>query len=354
MIAATYVLPYRSADPELDHELVDYLRRLVPEVDQVIVVDGSDPGCFARHARAVPLGVEVVPPDRPTPMGKVGGVLTGVRRARHDRVVLADDDVRYTTGQLERLVDLLDNAEVVRLANAFDPLPWHARLDTGRMLVNRATGGDWPGTLGVRRHALLAAGGYRGDVLFENLELVRTLRAAGGREVLAQDLIVTRRPPTTAHYLGQRVRQAYDELARPARLAWQLALAPAALVSVGRHRWRALLAGVGVTIAVAELGRRRDGGRDRFPASSSLLAPLWFAERAVCSWVAVGARLRGGVRYRDGRLRTAASSERALARRLGRGPQRTGSEAAAAIPAERRDGAVAAGEADRSTALTRT
>ena len=62
------------------------------------------------------------------------------------------------------------------------------------MLLNRVTGGDWPGTLGVRRSVLVATGGYDGRALFENLELVRTIVAAGGREALLDDVFVPRRP----------------------------------------------------------------------------------------------------------------------------------------------------------------
>ncbi len=49
-----------------------------------------------------------------------------------------------------------------------------------------------------------------------------------------------------------------------------------------------------------------------FRADTPLWAPLWLAERAVCSWLAVGSRLRGGVRYGDRRLRLAAHSAREL------------------------------------------
>ena len=86
---------------------------------------------------------------------------------------------------------------------------------------------DWPGPLVVRRAALPA--GYDGDALFENLELVRTAQARGGRERPVLDLYVRRRPPTSAHFRGQRVQQAYDSFAQPGRLAAELAVVPLAL-----------------------------------------------------------------------------------------------------------------------------
>ena len=316
VLPVTYVLPLRLGEDEPVEELARYLRWLTGEVAEVVVVDGSDAGVLEAHRRGFPADVVVVPPDERTPMGKVGGVLTGLRRARCDAVVVADDDVRYDAASLRRVEELLRSADVVRPANHFSPLPWHARIDTGRILLNRVLGGDWPGTLGVRRTRLLAAGGYDGAALFENLELVRTVRAAGGTEVVAQDVHVRRLPPTTAHFLGQRVRQAYDEWARPWRLVASLAVVPTVLVLTGRRRWAPLVGGATAVVLVAEAGRRRDGGRAVFPASSSLLAPVWVAERAVCSWLALWARARGGVPYRDGRLRTAASSPRELRRRL--------------------------------------
>src|SRR3712207_7643361 len=90
----------------------------------------------------------------------------------------------------------------------FHPLPWHARWDTGRILLNRMTGGDWPGTLGVRRSILRATGGYEGGVLFENLELGRKELAAGGREGVPVDPFARRRPPVAPHFWSQRVHPA--------------------------------------------------------------------------------------------------------------------------------------------------
>ncbi|HVM09134.1 MAG TPA: glycosyltransferase family 2 protein [Acidimicrobiales bacterium] len=300
----TYVLPLRSS--EVEHDLAPYLAGLTPHVE-VIAVDGSEDDVFDEHRRLferVGACHVAVDPSRATLMGKVGGVMTGVAAASNEHVVIGDDDVRYTLDQLRRVDDLLREFDVVRPQNYFDPLPWHAKWDTGRILLNRMTGGDWPGTMGVRRSVLLRAGGYAGDVLFENLELVRTIEAVGGRATVDLGLLVHRIPPPTAQFLDQRVRQAYDEFARPMRLAFFLGILP--FVAVFRGRGAAALAVA--TVGVAEAGRRRAGGREVFASTAALWAPVWLAERSVTSWLAVWSRVRhGGIRYRGTVLRRAAN-----------------------------------------------
>jgi len=303
-----YVLPLRRTDAGGEAELLAYLRGLVEWTD-VTVVDGSEPVLFDRlHDALDGSGVRHVPPSVPGSNGKARGAVTGMRAARHELVVLADDDVRYTRGDLEAVHARLGSADLVRVQNRYRPLPWHARWDTARILLNRAFGGDYGGTLGVRT-SLIA--GYRTDVLFENLELERTVRAAGGRVDVALDLLVVRRPPAVRHFLGQRVRQAYDDLAQPGRLVAEASLLPVVLV-LALRRPRALLVLALGAVAVAEAGRRRAGGARRFPATSSLWAPAWAAERSVTTWLALAQRARGGIRYGDGRLRHAASSRRSL------------------------------------------
>jgi hypothetical protein len=314
----TYILPIKAAAPQSAGELTAYLHWLSQHAE-TIVVDGSPPAVFAEHAGAWGGVVRHVPPasDLATPMGKVGGVLTGVRLASHERLIIADDDVRYTAVSLHRVSEALGTSHVVRPQNYFSPLPWHARWDTGRMLLNRVSGGDWPGTLGVRRSVLRATDGYDGRAMFENLELVRTVLAAGGREAVLLDTLVERRPSTSAHFWSQRVRQAYDELARPGRLAVQLAMLPLLVLGAVTVGWSALAGGTLLVAGLAELGRRRAGGATVFPRSSALWAPAWVAERALCSWLAVGSRLvLGGVPYRGTVLRHAATPSRVLRARL--------------------------------------
>ena len=316
LAGARYVLPLKWAHDEGLDVLARYLAEVVAWLP-VTVVDGSAEELFAAHRRAFPADVEHVRPGPwPGANGKVAGVVTGVLRAAEERIVVADDDVRHTRATLERIVGLLGEAEVVRPQNYYLQLPWQARWDTGRTLLNRALGGDWPGTLGVRRSVLLGAGGYDGDVLFENLELVRTVVAAGGAERVALDVLVGRVPPTARHFWGQRVRQAYDDFAQPGRLAAELFLAPV-LVWAARRPGRLLAAGVAVC-GLAEAGRRRGGGAAVYPASTVLWAPVWVLERSVCVWAAVALRARGGVSYAGSRLRTAGHSRAALRRRLHR------------------------------------
>lgn len=318
MPGLSYILPLRWEDDAGLDELTAYLRRLARSTE-VIVVDGSPSPLFERHALT---WHGIATHVRPDPrfrfvMPKVDGVLTGVELASHERMVVADDDVRYDDAELARIASLLEDADLVWPQNYFDPSPWHALWDTGRTLLNRAFGHDYPGSVGLRRSTLLACGGYDGDVMFENLELRRTIEAAGGRIATPLDLYVRRLPPTTRHFWSQRVRQAYDDLAMPVRLAVFLAILPGVAVGLSLRRLDLILAGVGASVLLAEVGRRRAGGAAVFPARASLFAPLWVLERAVTAWLALWQRVvYGGVAYRGARIKGAATSPRILRERL--------------------------------------
>ena len=216
--------------------------------------------------------------------------------------MIADDDVRYTAASLDAVVRALDDADLVVPQNVFprDGQPWHVRWDGARSLLNRAIGSDFPGTLAIRRSAFLRPAGLR------RRRLVREPRAdAHDRGAVAgspcggtwRSCDCRRRPGGSSE---QRVRQAYDEFARPGRMVASLAIAPVAVAAMTRYPVGARHPRGRRRSALAEFGRRRDGGTEMFPVCDvGLFAPLWLAERAVCSWLAVGTRVvRGGVHYR--------------------------------------------------------
>ncbi|GAA1666938.1 hypothetical protein GCM10009733_075610 [Nonomuraea maheshkhaliensis] len=319
-----YVLPLRWEDDSGLAELTAYLRFLRRHV-RIIVVDGSATPLFERHAAAWRgLAEHVRPaPDLRFANGKVNGVITGLRLARAEHLIIADDDVRYDRHTLARMNSLLAGADIVRPQNHFTHLPWHALWDTARTLLNRSLGADYPGTFGLRRSFVeRMGGGYDGDVLFENLELIRTVRAHGGREIHPLDLYVRRLPPDAARFWDQRVRQAYDDLAQPVRMALFLSVLPAVAACLLRREYTALAAGAALTVGLAEVGRRRAGGSRVFPVTAALCAPIWVLERATCSWLALAACLRGGVPYAGRRLHRAAHSVRGLRRDLNTRPAR--------------------------------
>jgi hypothetical protein len=344
-IPAEVVIPLRwsgGQDGRVE-EMTRYLQRLHRWVECITVVDGSEPLEREAHERAWGDVARVLEPDAdlqstslipvcrlhetsgraggaPGWNGKVVGALTGIRRARREVVILADDDVRHTRATIERLLPALDAADLVRPMNVYDAWPWQARWDGARILLNTAVACDWPGTFALRRSVLLRAGGWCPHVLFENLEMWRTVQAAGGRLAVLPDIGVPRQPPSALQFRSQRVRQAYDDFAQPARLLAELAILPLVLL-VARRRPLGLGVLATLSVVLAERGRRRvHHDVADVPPDVPLWAPVWLVERGVCVWVALGCRLRGGVRYHGRRLRLAAHSSRQLRRAHARQP----------------------------------
>jgi hypothetical protein len=303
---ATYILPIRRADASHVAELAAYLTSL-PAAD-ILVIDGSPQAVFAALHAVLPDRIRHIEPSSHIAglNGKARGVLTGLPLARFDRVVIADDDVRYDVSSLHDVVRLLREADVVRPQNYFDPAPWHAVVDGARSLVNRALDGDWPGTLGLRRDALPR--GYNADVLFENFEMVRTIRAAGGRERVATGVFVRRLPPSASHYWSQRVRQAYDEFARPPRMLVALSILPVLTAAAAGGRYGIVAGIAGASLLAALAGWLRDRAWRYFSFASVLCAPLWLLERGTSAWLALYQRcMYGGVHYAGGVIRDAAT-----------------------------------------------
>jgi hypothetical protein len=298
-----YLLTIRRVrfDEDEAEKFRDYFRLIADAGCGVLVIDGSPSDVFAAH-RKMWGGVCMhapVDPQHKYLNGKVNGIHTGVAIAAHERIILADDDIRYTPADLRRMIELLADYEMVRPQNYLRPLPVWARTEAARMLINRAwiAEGDYPGTLGVRRASMLRVGHYDGDVLFDNEEIVRHFRAHGANISYARDFFILKRPPTFRKWLEQRPRQAYEDFVMRAKTAFFALLPPAlALIrlTAGR-RWSLAFVVVvalgAVTLAARGLG---DGAGRFFPAWLPLYAPLWVIERAASTYWAFYWRVAHG------------------------------------------------------------
>jgi hypothetical protein len=300
----TYLLPIRRvrADEAEAGAFAGYFRRLARAGCEVLVVDGSPAEVFEAHARAWGDACRHVPVDPRYKYlnGKVNGVHTGVALATCERVLLADDDIRYTAPDVERACALLERHEMVRPQNYLAPLPWWARTESARMLVNRGVlrAGDYPGTCAFRRSTFLRVGHYDGDVLFDNEEIVRHFALSGADVTCATDFFVLKRPPTFAKWMEQRPRQAYEDFVMRAKTALFASLVPAALAVGLFAGWAALAAFVGfvslASVLVALRGLLRDRAYEFFPAYTVLYAPPWVLERALSVYWAFYWRVRYG------------------------------------------------------------
>lgn len=305
----TYLLPIRRM--RIDRLEIagfnEYFHTLRSAGCEVLVVDGSPAEVFRAHAQAWRESARhvAVDPQYGFLNGKVNGVHTGVALAQCEKIILADDDIRYTAQDVSAMCQLLDDYELVRPQNYLSPLPWWARMEAARMLINRGVlrTGDYPGTCGLRRSAMLRVGHYDGDVLFDNEELVRHFIVKGASVCHASDFFILKRPPTLSKWREQRPRQAYEDFVMRAKTLIFMAVLPLAVLIALSGGGAALLAYAllisSTSMVLAERGRRGSASRF-FPARTVLYAPLWVLERAISVYWALYWRVcYGGYPFGD-------------------------------------------------------
>ncbi|MEN3368097.1 MAG: hypothetical protein V7609_240 [Verrucomicrobiota bacterium] len=305
-----YLLPIRRTAFSATEaaELANYFRILNAAGCDVLVIDGSSPSVFQQHRdvwRSLCRHEEV---DRSFDYlnDKVNGIHTGVNLALVEKIILADDDIRYTPAQIERVCELLDDFEVVRPQNFLSPLPWWARMEGARMLINRATlrTADYPGTCAFRRAAMLRVGHYDGDVLFDNEEIIRHFAREGARISYATNLFVQKLPPRLKKWIEQRPRQAYEDFGLRTKTALFFGLPLVAIVVGLAAGFTAVLfyaaAVAASAMVLAAAGRLRGAAAKYFPASVCLFAPLWILERTLSTyWALYWHAVHGGYPFGD-------------------------------------------------------
>jgi hypothetical protein len=301
----TYLLPFRRAvfdGGDMD-ELATYLNMLAQHDCEVLVIDGSPSEVFARHAAVFGNAVTHRPVDRRfrCKNDKVNGVHTGVELAACEKIILADDDIRYTPDDIGEILRLLDDYEVVRPQNYLRGRPCWALMEAARMLINRATlrTGDYPGTCAFRRETMRRVEPYDGDVLFDNEEIIRNFALHGATIAYALDLLVEKRAPRWKKWLEQRPRQAYEDFGLRSKTLFFALLLPLVGCFTLLYGATGLLLGLGIvvigSILLALRGRSRGEATTYFSLRSCFFAPLWILERS-CStyWAFYWYLTRGG------------------------------------------------------------
>jgi hypothetical protein len=306
----TYLLPIRRdtfSAAEVKN-FASYFQALEEAGCEVLVVDGSPAAIFDAH-HGVWSGTcrhQSVDARFTYLNGKVNGVRTGLEIASCDEIIMADDDIRYRAEQLALICQRLERFDVVRPQNFIMPLPWWARIESARMLINRATlrSGDYPGTCAFRRSAVLRAGEYDGDVLFDNEEMIRHFVCRGLSIDYEIDLLVEKTAPSFRKWIEQRPRQAYEDFALRGKTVFFASILPLAafLTLLGKFQllifFGTMLAIGPIMIAAAGWGRGKAAGA--FPISTCWFAPLWIFERASNTYIAFWWRVfRGGYPFGD-------------------------------------------------------
>ena len=297
MNCCTYLLPIRRSafDEREAHDFAAYFATLRDSDCEVIVVDGSPAEVFEQHRAIWSPAVrhELVDKRFGFMNDKVNGIHTGVELATCEKIILADDDIRYTASDLEKMRAFLDEFEMVRPQNYLSPLPWWARMESARMLINRATLkiGDYPGTCAFRRSTMLRLGHYDGDVLFDNEEIIRHFARFGASIHYAIDFFVQKRPPTLRKWKEQRPRQAYEDFGLRAKTALFLSLpvviiAAAMVAGTAGFMLSIVLISIFATALACAGGARGEAG-EYIPGWICLYAPLWVFERSFSTYWAV-------------------------------------------------------------------
>ena len=302
-VLCSFIVPIRrvKTDPLEIERFADYFKSLRLAGCEVLIVDGSPKAVFEEHKKSwQDFSRHFAPDPKYTYLnGKVNGVHTGVDLASCERIILADDDIRYSSADIKKMCDLLDVYEMVRPQNYIAPLPWWARIETGRILINRGVlrAGDYPGTCGFRRSTMRRVGHYDGDVLFDNEEIVRHFALQGANIKYARDFFILKRPPSFTKWLEQRPRQAYEDFVMRAKTLAFLSVLPVLLAS----SFVSVRAAVSLLIAISLIamllcyrGLLSDHAYKFFPVSSLLFSPLWVLERSLSVYWALYWRARYG------------------------------------------------------------
>ncbi|HVX30360.1 MAG TPA: hypothetical protein VHA53_07765, partial [Nitrolancea sp.] len=112
--------------------LASYLSNLGVIGCEVIVVDGSPREVFDENRRVLRwVSRHVAPRPQHRHAPGIDPIAAAIDFASHEKVIVADEAVRYTACDVDQLCDLLELHEVVVPQDYLDPLPWWGGIEAG-------------------------------------------------------------------------------------------------------------------------------------------------------------------------------------------------------------------------------
>jgi hypothetical protein len=276
-------------------DLAAYFSSLGVAGCDVVILDSSPRLQFELNARILRwVGRHVaVRPEYRMP-GGVDLVRAAVSYAACEKVIVANEDVRYTAEAIGQLCDLLEAHEVVEPQDYLHPMPWWSGIDAGRMLIHRGIEPqpDHGATFGFRRSAIR---GLRGLPASSDSH-ARRLAAVGAEVHSASDVFVRREPGALSDWMMSRPRLAGGDFALPFKTAFFFSIMPVMLLlaAVGGLRFAGVYASVIAFASVGLAARGRAGSAAlHFPLRACLFAPVWVLERSMSVYWALYRKLRG-------------------------------------------------------------
>lgn len=294
----SYVVLVRNAAASTGElrDLAAYLSKLGVADCDVVILDPSPRLQFDLNGRVLRwVGRHVaVRPEHRAGSG-VDIVRAASEHAACEKVIIADDDVRYTPEAIGKLCELLERHEVVEPQDYLDPMPWWGGIDAARILLHRGIEPqpDHGATFGFRRTALRALRTLAAATSPE--AQVRRLAAVGAGVYPASDVFVRREPGGFSDWLASRPRLAGDDFMLPMKTAFFFSLLPL-LVLLAVLGGLQLAGGYAIAIAFASVAlalRGRAGASSFFPLRACLFAPVWVLERSLSVYWALLRKLRG-------------------------------------------------------------
>jgi hypothetical protein len=289
------VLLTSSASEEL-RELGCYLSRVAVAGCDVVVLDPSPEPRFEENGRILRWVARHVAlkPEHCTLGGWFDPIRAAVAAAISEKVIVAAENVRYTSEAIEQLCELLDSHEVVEPQDYLEPLPWWGKVEAGGILVHRGIEPqpDHGATFAFRRTAVRGLRSLGSDI---EDDAVRRLAAAGAEVFFAGEVFVRREPGAFDTWIENRARIAGNDFALPMKSAFFFSLVPLLLLLtlLGEPRFAGIYAGLIAFSSVGLALRGRVGASAFFPLRACLFAPLWILERSISVYWALFRKLRG-------------------------------------------------------------